>query len=74
MKLNKKLKTIILTIFTLTMSIFMLWFSFSVLFAGRELFGSEVNIIWASGILTYLGLKGLAESIWIIFVKREKKE
>ncbi len=47
----------------LTGAILMLWFSFSVLIVGKILYGSDATLLWASGILLYMGFRGLMNVI-----------
>jgi len=49
----------------------MLWFALSVLIIGKELHGSDAALLWASGILSLLGINGIANFV-LYLVGRNK--
>jgi len=52
-------------------AIFMLWFSFAILIVGRQLYGSDASLIWASGLLSLIGIRGLSNFILFIWNNRK---
>lgn len=58
-------------IFTFILAMFLFSFGMIFLYAGRHIYGSDAGVLWASGIITYLGLKGFAE-VFLYFWGKKK--
>lgn len=65
-KIIKKYEMIYILVFTFLF----LWVGFMILIAGKELYGGDASLLWASGILTYMGIKGFASIILYIWNRR----
>ena len=65
--MNKDLEMVL----TLTGASIMLWFALSLLIIGRELYGSDAALLWASGILSLLGVNGIA-TFFLYLTRRNK--
>ena len=65
----------LILITTLIIAIIILSFSFTVLYIGKNLFGSDATILWASGILAYISMSMIIQIIVILWYsqKNEKK-
>lgn len=57
----------------LVLGFFLFGVSMLILQAGRTLFGADANILWASGFLTWIGLKGIVEAFRPFINKRFAK-
>ncbi len=66
--MNKDLEMVLV----LSGAIILFWFGMSILTAGRILYGSDASLLWASGMLSWLGIIGF--SSFIIYLMERNKE
>ena len=53
------MKEEITMIMVLVGAIIMFWFALIILIIGRNLYGADASLLWASGILTMFGINGI---------------
>ena len=70
MKLNNKQVSVI----TLVGGFIMFFFGFGFFLAGNKLYGSDAGLIFAGGLLTYISIHAIVNSISIILSKKDAKE
>lgn len=57
-------------IFVLILATFLFYFGMTFLLVGKNIYGSDATLLWASGILTYMGIRGFAVIISFIINKK----
>ena len=70
MKLNNKQVSVI----TLVGGFIMFFFGFGFFLIGNKLYGSDAGLIFAGGLLTYVSIQTIVNSISIIINKKNAKE
>ncbi|KKN67343.1 hypothetical protein LCGC14_0462070 [marine sediment metagenome] len=66
--MNKDLEMILV----LSGAIILFWFGMSILTAGRILYGSDASLLWASGMLTWLGIIGFSSFIFYLMGRNKE--
>lgn len=68
------MKKYLVEILCLGMTIIILFSGLGILILGRIVYGSDASLLWASGILTFMGLNGLANFVRYLLSFKEEKE
>jgi cytochrome c biogenesis protein CcdA len=56
----------------LGITMMLLFFGLGILIAGRVIYGSDASLIWASGILTFMGINGFMNFIRYLWSLKEE--
>ena len=60
-------------VFVLCLSMVLLFFGMLLLIIGRNIYGADASLLWASGILTYMGIRGLAGFILYLWKLKDNE-